>query len=316
MSTSRQENPVEVMREHGPELRREGRERLPAEGDGFDESMETRVTDVLTGNPGYDVAVVGEEGTEEIEGESPDYVALVDPVDGSSAAYNDGRGFCTTGLAVLDDREITENGVSGRPIGSYVIQLGGRGTELSSWRGKPQIDGEVKFTDVSPEDDIPGTVEGTRIGLAQIESLEDLGPERGFAAVYAAKEGRSEVDECFLGPLSEENPDLRKDVWGGSMNDARVGYGANVVAGEPIPTQATEIAGDTFAQAMGAVSRDVYGEENEVVYVAMRDGEPAKTFNSVVTPNEEVMEEVMNIVDVGGLERAFPGYFETYNEVT
>ncbi|MFB6174535.1 MAG: hypothetical protein ABEJ87_00995 [Candidatus Nanohalobium sp.] len=270
-------------------------------------------TEALTGNAEYNAAVIGEEGAYTVE-EDPDYAFLVDPLDGTSGAVNGEFPWITTAVTVLEDVDVNENRVTGSPAGSYIRQIDGTGTEFSSWDGEAQIDGEVRFTELDPSDQVPGTVEDTEIGPRTVESFEDLESDRkGLISAYAAKKGRRPVRENFHGPLEELGDDVRISLTGGSYTGASVGWGKTSVAGEPKPTLPTEAAGEVFAKAMGAEASDIYGEENDTITVEVGEDGPERTYTAVVAANEEILDETLEAIDVEGLKEAYEDEFEIYS---
>ncbi|MFB6115658.1 MAG: hypothetical protein ABEK04_05250, partial [Candidatus Nanohalobium sp.] len=272
-------------------------------------------TEALTGNNEYNAVVVGEEGTYRVE-EDPDYAFLVDPLDGTSGAVNGEFPWVTTAVTVLEDVDVDDNRVTGSPVGSYIRQMDGTGTEFSSWDGEAHIDGEVRFTDLDYSDDIPGTVEETEIGPRTVESFEDLESDRkGLVSAYAAKKGRRPVRENFHEPLEELSDSVRVSLTGGSYTGASVGWGKTLVAGEVKPTLPTEAAGEVFAEAMGAEASDIYGEENDTITVEVGEDGPERTYTAVVAANEEILDETLEAIDVEGLEEAYPDKFSDYNEL-
>lgn len=302
-----------LLQETGDEVRDTVREDLPVNKP--DEKAERIWEQALAGNDEYNAAVIGEEGTFTVE-DNPDYAFLVDPLDGTSGAVNGEFPWVTTGVTVLEDVEVNGKRVTGTPIGSYILQIDGTGTEFSSWNGNPSINGEVRFTDLEHEDNIPGNIDGTEIMPRTVESFEDLDSDRkGLVSSYAAKKGRRPVRENFLEPLEEMSDNIRVSLTGGSYNGASVGWGKTLVSGEPKPTLPTEAAGETFAKAMGAEASDIYGNENDTITVEVGEYGPERTYTAVVSGNEDILDETLEAIDVEGLEDAYPIHFGTYDEL-
>lgn len=204
----------EILLETGDEVTALVREELPANKP--DEKAEEIWEEALTENADYNAAFIGEEGTYTVE-EDPDYAFLVDPLDGTSGAVNGEFPWMTTTVTVLEDVDVNGNRVTGAPAGSYIRQINENGAEFYSWDGEPSIDGEVRFTELDPEEDLPGTVAGTQIGPRTVESFEDLGSDRkGLVSAYAAKKGRRPVRENFHEPLEELSDSVRVSLTGGS----------------------------------------------------------------------------------------------------
>ena len=309
----------EILTETGDEVRAQVRKELPGdkpdeEAEEIDEKAEEMWAEALTGNDEYNATVVGEEGTYRVE-ESPDYAFLVDPLDGTSGAVNGEFPWITTAVTVLDDVDVKGDRIEGTPTGSYIRQINGTGTEFSSWNGEASINGEVRFTDVEETDEVPGTIDGTDIGPRTVESFENLDSERkGLVSAYAAKKSRRPVRESFHEPLEELSDNVRVSLTGGSYTGASVGWGKTLVAGEPKPTLPTEAAGEMFARAMGAEASDIYGEENETITVEVGEEGPERTYTAVVAGNEDILDETLEAIDLGGLEEAYEDEFETYND--
>jgi len=305
--------PVELLRETGDEVRERAREQLPDSEP--DEELEKIWEEALTGNEGFNSAVVGEEGTYTVEKE-PDYAFLVDPLDGTSGAVNGGFPWATTTVAVLEDVKVGENGLTGKPCGSYIGQISGS-TELYSWNGEASIDGEVRFTDVEPDEELPGEVDGTRIGPRTVESFEKLSGDirKGIVSAYAAKKGRRPVREHFLEAFEELGERVRTENGGGSYTGASVGFGKSLVAGEPKPTVPTESAGEIFARAMDAESSDIYGDINDRIQVEKSREGLERTYTSIIAGNDEILEEAIEAVNVEGLEQAYEEDFDSYTEL-
>lgn len=76
----------------------------------------------------------------------------------------------------------------------------------------------------------------------------------------------------------------------------------------------TEAGGETFARAMGAEASDIYGEENETITVEVGEEGPERTYTAVVAGNEDILDETLEAIDLGGLEEAYEDEFETYND--
>lgn len=302
-----------LLQEAGDEVRDTVRDELPANKP--DEEAEKIWDEALTGNDEYNTAVVGEEGTYTVE-DNPDYAFLVDPLDGTSGAVNGEFPWVTTGVTVLEDVEVNGDRITGNPIGSYIRQIDGNGAEFSSWNGEASINGEVRFTDIDYEDEIPGTVEGTEIGPRTVESFEDLDSSRkGLVSAYAAKKGRRPVRENLHEPLEELSDNIRISLTGGAYTSASVGWGKTLVAGEPKPTLPTEAAGEIFAEAMGAEASDIYGEENDTVTVEVGEDGPERTYTSVIAANEDILDETLEVLDVEDLEESYEQEFETYHKL-
>ena len=300
----------ERLKDTGEDVRELVREELPANKP--DEEAEQMWAEALTGNTEYNAAFIGEEGTYRVE-EDPDYAFLVDPLDGTSGAVNGEFPWVTTTVTVLEDVDVNGDRIEGTPIGSYIRQINGTGTEFSSWNGEASINGEVRFKDVEETDEVPGTIEGTDIGPRTVESFEDLDSDRkGLISTYAAKKGRRPVRENFLEPLEELNDNVRVGLTGGSYTGASVGWGKTLVAGEPKPTPPTEAAGEVFAEAMGAEVSDIYGEDNETITVEVGEDGPERTYTAVVAANEDILEETLEAIDVEGLEEAYEDDFGNY----
>jgi fructose-1,6-bisphosphatase/inositol monophosphatase family enzyme len=302
----------EILSETGDEVTALVREELPAKKP--DEKAEDTWAEALTGNADYNAAFIGEEGTYTVE-EDPHYAFLVDPLDGTSGAVNGEFPWVTTTVTVLDGVDVNGNRVTGSPVGCYIRQIDGNGAEFSSWDGEASIDGEVRFTELDSEDDLPGTVAGTEIGPRTVESFEDLASDRkGLVSAYAAKKGRRPVRKNFHESLEELSDSVRVGLTGGSYTCASVGWGKTLVAGEPKPTLPTEAAGEVFAEAMGSEASDIYGEENDTITVKVGEDGPERTYTAVVAANEEILDETLEAVDVKGLEEAYVDEFRTYNE--
>lgn len=302
-----------LLQETGTEVRNTVRQDLPANKP--EEESERIWEEALTENVDYNSIVIGEEGTYTVE-EDPDYAFLVDPLDGTSGAVNGEFPWVTTAVTVLEDVDVDGKRVTGEPVGSYIRQIDGNGTEFSSWDGEASIDGEVRFTDVEPTDNVPGTIDGTEISPRTIESFEDLENSRkGLVSAYAAKKGRRPVRENFHEPLEDLSDNVRISLTGGSYTGASVGWGKTLVAGEPKPTLPTEAAGEVFAKAMGAETSDIYGERNNGITVEVGEEGPKRTYTAVVASNEDILDETMEAVDVEGLEDVYEDEFETYHEL-
>lgn len=300
----------DLLRETGDEVRNTVREELPVNKP--DEKAERIWEEALTGNSSFNSAVVGEEGTYTVE-DNPDYAFLVDPLDGTSGAVNGEFPWVTTGVTVLEDVEVNGDRLTGNPIGSYIRQIGGNGTEFLSWDGEASIDGEVRFTNLDYEDDLPGTIEGTEISPRTVESFEDLDSDRkGLVSAYAAKKGRRPVRESFHEPLEELSDNVRISLTGGSYTGASVGWGKTLVSGEPKPTLPTEAAGEVFAKAMGAEASNIYGEENDTITVEVGEDGPERTYTAIVAANEDILDESLKALDIEGLEEAYSDEFKTY----
>lgn len=303
----------DLLREKGGEVRDKVREELPVNKP--DEKAEKIWNEALAGNDEYNAAVVGEEGTYRVE-DDPDYAFLVDPLDGTSGAVNGEFPWITTAVTVLEDVDVNGDGIEGTPIGSYIRQIDGTGTEFSSWGGEASINGEVRFTDVEENDEVPGKVDGTDISPRNVESFEDLDSDRkGLVSAYAAKKGRRPIRKSFHEPLEELSDNLRVSLTGGSYTGASVGWGKTLVAGEPKPTLPTEAAGEVFAKAMGAEASDIYGEENKTITVEVGEDGPERTYTAVVSGNEDIVDETLEAIDLGGLEEAYENEFGTYREL-
>ena len=303
----------DLLRETGKEVRETVREELPANKP--DEEAEKIWEEALTGNNEYKAAFVGEEGTYTVE-KDPDYAFLVDPLDGTSGAVNGEFPWVTTGVTVLEDVEVNGERLTGNPVGSYIRQIGGNGTEFLSWDGEASINGEVRFKELDHQEDLPGTVEGTEISPRTVESFEDLEKDRKvIVSTYAAKAGRSDVRKNFIWPLEELSENVRSGLYGGSYTGASVGWGKTLVAGEVKPTLPTEAAGEVFAKAMGAEASDIYGEKNNRITVEVGEKGPERTYTAVVAANDDILDEAMEAVDVEGLEQAYVEEFETYQNL-
>ncbi len=157
----------ERLKDTGEDVRELVREELPVNKP--DEQAEQMWAEALTGNTEYNAAFIGEEGTYRVE-EDPDYAFLVDPLDGTSGAVNGEFPWITTAVTVLDDVDVNGDRVEGTPMGSYIRQINGTGTEFYSWNGEASINGEVRFTGVEETDEVPGTIEGTDIGPREVKS--------------------------------------------------------------------------------------------------------------------------------------------------
>lgn len=303
----------ELLRETGDEVRGMLREGLPEKKDidVLDESAEKIWRDRLTGHKEFNAAVVGEEGTFFIE-EDPDYAFLVDPLDGSSGAINGEDPWNTTAVTVLEDVEVSGSKISGKPIGSYIRQIDRNGSEFSSWNGEPSIDGEVRYTEVDYEDNLPGKIDDTRIGPIEDDSLMNL-EEKRYISVYAGSAGRRTVKENFLHPIQDQNPEkIRTLETGGSYTGAAVGFGKYLIGGEPKPTLPTEAAGEIFAKAMGASSSDIFGDENDRINVIMGDDGPERSYSSIIASNEEVLNQALDAINLEELQKGFGNEFEQY----
>lgn len=302
-----------ILEETGDEVRDIGRQELPVNKP--DEEAEEMWERALTGNSDYNAAVVGEEGTYRVE-ENPDYAFLVDPLDGTSGAVNGEFPWITTAVTVLEDVDVNEDRLEGTPTGSYIRQINGTGTEFSSFNGEASINGEVRFTGVEETDEVPGIVDGTYIRPRTVESYEDLDSERkGLVSAYAAKKGRRPVRESFHEPFEELSDNVRVSLTGGSYTGASVGWGKTLVAGEVKPTLPTEAAGEVFAKAMGAEASDIYGDENETITVEVGENGPRRSYTAVIAPNDGILDESLEAIDVESLEENFGDEFETYNRL-
>lgn len=302
-----------LLQETGSEVRNTVREELPVNKP--DEQAERIWEEALTDNNSFNSVVIGEEGTYTVE-DNPDYAFLVDPLDGTSGAVNGEFPWVTTGVTVLEDVEVNRDRLTGNPVGSYIRQINGNGAEFSSWDGEVSINGEIRFTDLDYEDDVPGTVEGTEIGPRTVESFKHLDSDRkGLVSAYAAKKGRRPVRENFHEPLEELSDNVRVSLTGGSYTGASVGWGKTLLAGEPKPTLPTEAAGEVFARAMGAETSDVYGEEYDTITVEVGENGPERTYTAVVAANGNILDETLEAISVEGLEDAYEQEFETYNEL-
>jgi hypothetical protein len=255
-----------------------------------------------------DYALVSEEGEYLVSGD-PEYLFLVDPLDGSSLAASGESPYVTSTVAVLDPGDLSGSKLTGEPLGSYCLQPG-KGTEYFAWLengSSAGIRGQVNWTEVSLEDELPGEADGTHIGPQDINSLAELDNSRpGIVSNYAAKDSRLDVDNLVNRPLMREG-NVRVENYGGSFGGLAVGTGRNILAFEARPTKPTEAAGDIFAEAMGAHWNSMTGEEIDEIEVDVQDDGPGRTYSSQVTATEELAEEVREVIDLEGLYQAYPG---------
>ena len=299
-----------MLRETGTEVREEVRQKLP--GNKPDEVAEEIWVEALTGNKEFNAAVVGEEGTYTVE-EDSDYAFLVDPVDGTSGAVNGEFPWITTAVTVLENVEVYETGLTGEPIGSFIRQINGNGAEFFSWEGEASINGEVRFTDIDYEESLPRTVDEVYIGPRELKSFSDLKyNQKGLVSAYAANKARRPVREGFHNKMENLSENVRLSLAGGSYLGASVGWGKTLVAGEPIPTVPTEAAGEVFARAMGAESSNIYGDENDTLTVRKEKTGISMTYTTIVAANEQILREVLESINVEGLEKTYTEEFKMY----
>ena len=310
--------PENLLQKTGAEVRDFLREKLPAnkkDDELLDKEAETIWEQALIGNNDFNAAFIGEEGTYTIE-DDPDYAFLVDPLDGTSGALNGEETWITTAVTALEDVDLNGNVLAGKPVGSYIRQINSNGAEFSSWNGEPSIKGEVRFTNLDYEHNFPGTVDGAEISPRKINSFDELdGSRKGIVSTYAAKSSRSAVRENVLWPLERLSKYVRTGLCGGSYTGASVGWGKTLVAGEPKPTLPTEAAGEVFAEAMGAETSDIYGNENNTIIAEVGENGPERSYTTVVAATEGILDETLEAVDIDDLEEAYIEEFETYREL-
>jgi hypothetical protein len=255
-----------------------------------------------------DYALVSEEGEYVVSGD-PEYIFLVDPLDGSSLAASGESPYVTSTVALLDAEDVSGSKIAGEPLGSYCLQPG-RGTEYFAWlegENHASVQGRVNWTEVSFDDELPGEVDGTRMGPQDITSLTELDNSRpGIVSNYAAKDSRLDVDNLVNRPLMREG-NVRVENYGGSFGGLAVGTSRNILAFEARPTKPTEAAGDIFAEAIGAQWISMTGEEIDEIEVDVQADGPRRTYSSQVTATEELAEEVREVIDLEGLYQAYPG---------
>lgn len=256
------------------------------------EEIEERVVDYFKNSDGR-IAVYGEEGSE-LSVDSPELAVIVDPIDGSSAGVNGGREFLATGLTGLRPQEVNNNSIIGHPHFSYIVQHGGRKSSFFAKDGKASAKGRIRWpgTEVSWGDKLPDDVHTPR----EETSLDNLNGVPGQIAAYAAKPSKSAARENVLDQIAKEG-NIRYYVWGGVMNDAKVGTGENLASFEPYPTKPSEAAGAYWAKCMGAEWRNMDNEEIEEVKIIYDDDGLERTLDGFVAPNPEMADEIYEAIE-------------------
>lgn len=256
------------------------------------EEIEERVLEYFKNSEGR-ISVYGEEGSE-LSVDSPELAVVVDPIDGSSAGVNGGREFLATGITGIRPQQVNDDTIIGEPYFSFVIQHGGRKNSFFAKDGEASARGEIRWpgTEVNWSDGLPDEVHRPR----EETSLDDLNGVPGQVAAYAAKPSKSAARENILDPIAREG-NIRYYVWGGVVNDAKVGTGENLASFEPYPTKPSEAAGAYWAKSMGAEWRNMDNEEIEEVKIVYGEDGLERTLDGFVAPNPEIADEIYEVID-------------------
>ena len=245
------------------------------------------------------ISVYGEEGSE-LSVDSPELALIVDPIDGSSAGVNGGREFLATAITGIRPEEVNGNTIIGEPNFSYVMQHGGRKSSFFAKDGEASARGEIRWpgTEVSWNDELPDGIHKPREEI----SLDNLNGVPGQVAAYAAKPSKSAARENVLDQIAKEG-NIRYYVWGGVMNDAKVGTGENLASFEPYPTKPSEAAGAYWAQSMGAEWRNMDNEEIEEIKIVYSGDGLERTLDGFVAPNPEMADEIYEAIDAEKMKK-------------
>lgn len=239
------------------------------------------------------ISVYGEEGSK-LSVESPELVVVVDPLDGSSAGVNGAREFLATGITGLKPQEIQEDGIIGVPYVSLIVQHGGRKSSFFAKDGEAYAKGEIRWSgaEVSWEDELADDVHKPR----EETSLENLNGVPGQIAAYAAKPSKSAARENILDQVAKQG-NIRYYVWGGVMNDVKVGTGENLASFEPYPTKPSEAAGAYWTKCMGAEWRNMDNEVIEEIKIIYGKDGLERTLDGFVAPNPEMADEIYGAIE-------------------
>lgn len=262
------------------------------------EEIEERVLEHFKDSNGR-ISVYGEEGSA-LSVDSPELAVIVDPIDGSSAGVNGGREFLATAITGIRPEEVNGNTIIGEPNFSYIIQHGGRKNSFFAKDGEASARGEIRWpgTEVSWNDELPDDVHRPR----EETSLDNLNGVPGQVAAYAAKPSKSAARENVLDQIAKEG-NIRYYVWGGVMNDAKVGTGENLASFEPYPTKPSEAAGAYWAQSMGAEWRNIDNEEIEEIKIVCSEDGLQRTLDGFVAPNPEMADEIYEVIDAEKMKK-------------